>query len=137
MKVENWKYWIPQKNMPLPDDIKKVCADDEGLIITCIDETKQKNIIFRFLGTIYSYRFTDEGCFLKTFDYINKNYKTHFIHGTSLFKVENSKYLKWFKEESYDAWGTKDFEHYVFYTQNDILEVLSPYPPEIEIKEVI
>lgn len=89
------------------------------------------------MGSIYTYRFTDEGCFLKSLYYLTKQYGESFIQSTSLFKVENSNYLQWFKEESYDAWGVENFEHYVIYTQNDVLEVLSPYPPKIIIEAFV
>jgi len=135
--MEEWKNWLPLKDMPLPSDIKSILTDDNGLIITCINETKKKKILFKFLGAIYAYRFTEEGCFLKTLEYLKKNYESSFVHGTSLFEVENSQYLNWFKEESYDAWNTDEFKHYVIYTSDDILEVLSPYPPEIEVKNIV
>lgn len=135
--MENWKQWILEKDMPLPDDIRSVLIDDEGLVISCIDKTKMKRIIFKFLGSIYTYRFTDEGCFLKTLYYLSKQYGESFIQSTSLFKVEDSNYLQWFKEESCDAWGVENFEHYVIYTQNDVLEILSPYPPEIVVETVM
>ena len=134
--MEKWKNWLPLSNMPFLSHIKSVLLDGKGLTIICFDNEKKNKIIFKFNGTIYTYRFTEEGSFLKTFDYLNKNYSKPFVHGTSLFEVENSKYLKWFKEESYDAWNVDEFKHYVIYTSDDILEVLSPYPPEVEIENV-
>lgn len=135
--MEKWKVWIPKKNMALPSYIKSVLSDDDGLTIICFDSEKKNKIIFKFDGFLYTYRNTSENCFLKTLDYLRENYESKFIHGTSLFEVENSKYLKWFKEESYDAWNVDEFKHYVIYTSDDILEVLSPYPPEIEVKDLV
>ncbi len=132
--MEKWEKWVPREGMPIPSDIKSVVLDDEGLVVTMADETKKKKLTFSFEGTVYSYRFTDESCFLKTLHYLKENYDDDFVHGTTLYKVENSNYLESFKEESYGAYD--NVKHYVFYTADDVLEVLSPYPPKVTLKDI-
>lgn len=132
--MEKWEKWVPKDSMPIPSDIKSVVLDDEGLVITMTDETKKKKFVFSFEGVVYSYRFTDESCFLRTLDYLKENYDNGLVHGTSLYKVENSKYLGWFKEESYGAYD--NVKHYVFYTADDVLEVLSPYEPQVTLEDI-
>lgn len=135
--MEKWIQWFPRKNMPLPCYVKSILSDDTGLTITFTDETKKKKITFTFNGILYTYRYTSEGCFLKTLDYLTEHYESNFVHGTSLYKVKNSKYLEWFRAESYNAYEVDRFEHYVFYTEDDVVEVLSHYEPEVEIKNIV
>lgn len=132
--MELWKKWIPLGNIPSVLYAKSIVASETGLIITFADESNKKEIIFIFNGTLYAYRFTTEGAFLKTLDYLYKHYKTEDFQASCLFTIKNSKYLKWFEEESYDVYDIKEFEHYVFYTEDGAIEVLSPYAPEIILK---
>jgi len=48
-----------------------------------------------------------------------------------LFIVENSSYIEWFNLQSYDIYKNYDPKHYIFLTPNDIVEVVSNYPPKI------
>jgi len=135
--MEQWIEWISQNDTSLPSYIKSILSDDDGLTIISLDREKKNKVIIKFNGALYTYRYTAERCFLKTLDYLSKNYQSSFIHGTTLFKVKNSQYLDWFKKESYDVWNSEEFKHYVVYTQEDVIEVLSPYPPEIEVKNIV
>ncbi len=134
--MEKWHKWMPDGNVPIPDRIESMVDSYEGLKITCTDGTGRKRIIIFLDGSIYAYRFTDEGCYLNTFHNLCNNYPGDFINSTSLFKVTDSAYRNWFKEESDDVYDVTTFTHYVVYTMDGAAEILSPYEPKIEVKDI-
>ena len=133
---EKWSKWIPSKKVPAILYPEKIVDSNEGLFISFKNQSKSQNIIFIYDGTLFTYRNTEEGVFLRTIDYLHKNYSPDFYGEWSLFKVENSQYLRWFNEESLGVYQDQNIEHYVFYTSDVIIEVLSPYSPEIEIQDI-
>ena len=58
----------------------------------------QKKIKIIFRGLIYSYRFTEESCLLKTLDFLINTHNKKDFENWCLFEVKNSSYLKWFQE---------------------------------------
>ena len=86
-----------------------------------------------FDGGVLSYRNTDEGSLFKTLSFLEETYGTDFYSDWSFFIVNHSEYIDWSNEESIsiDEKGMKD---YVFLTPDDVIEILSTYPPSIEIK---
>ncbi len=136
-KMEKWKKWVPTKNIPGTLYYEEIVSNKKGLTLLFSDESNTKTIKITFNGLVYSYRFTEEGCLLKTLDYLVDTHKKKDFHGWCMFEVQNSNYLTWFKEESYDAYDTETFAHYAIYTEDGLIEVLSPYPPEIEVKDLV
>lgn len=130
--MEKWTKWIPLTEIPAVLYPESICDTKKGLVITFKDEKKQL-INFTFDGTLLSYRNTEEGVFLKTLSYLQQHYDSSFYNSWALFKVQNSDYLKWFKQESLGAYEDQHIEHYVFYTADVVTEVLSFYPPDVFI----
>ncbi len=50
-----------------------------------------------------------------------------------IFIVNHSEYMDLFNEESISIYE-KEMKLYVFLTPDDVIEVLSTYPPSIEVK---
>ena len=48
--------------------------------------------------------------------------------------MKNSEYLSWFLEESSGIYESNKVEHYVFFTPNDVIEILSTYTPSVIIE---
>lgn len=133
--MEKWERWIPEIELPALIYLEKSFFSEEGFICFFKDETEIKSIIFSFEKEgLLSYRETDEGSFLKTFDYLYANYEPEYFQGWTLFKVKESSYLQWFKEQSLSEYEKEEVEHYVFYTYDIIIEVLSLTGPKIKIK---
>lgn len=55
-----------------------------------------------------------------------------FLHGLYITK-NNSSFVRWFNEESCEKFVDKNIEHYVFITEDDIIEVISAIAPQITI----
>ncbi|WP_375180209.1 hypothetical protein [Enterococcus rotai] len=81
-------------------------------------------------GFVDSLRITDEGRRIRTYNEIEsiQKYRENFI-GNPLYKVEQSEYFEWIKKES--AGFSTDLEHYAIITENDLIDVLSTFPPTI------
>lgn len=133
--IETWTKWEP-KNLPSKIYLKKLIDDKNGLTLEFNDELGTTIISVEFENQVVSYRNSDEGKRLKTLEFLNEKYGKIFYSEWSFFKVANSLYLKWLNDETYDIYADYNINHYVFLTGNDIIDVLSSYPPKIKIKGI-
>lgn len=49
-----------------------------------------------------------------------------------LYKVQNSDFLSWFHNESYDSYNDRNIVHYAFFCQDEIIDILSEFEPAVE-----
>jgi hypothetical protein len=131
--MEQWEKWCPVIGIPKRIYKESLFDNESGLIITFKAEDNQKKLIVNFDGIVVSYRNTDEGALIKTLDYLDKNYGQLFYSEWSLFKVQNSTYIQWLKEESLGIYESQEIYHYVFYTPDEAIEVLATYTPIVNI----
>ena len=132
--AEIWKRWKKELEIPKKLVLDSLTDDIEGLILKFShEEDKGLKISIVFDDYVLSYRNRDEGEFLKKFKYIGDTYGDSFYSDWSLFEVENSEYIQWFNEESFNIQANKNIKHFVFITVNDVVEILSVYEPKIEI----
>lgn len=132
--MDIWEKWIPLNNIP-PKLFKDHLIDDEnGLKIVFFEEIEGPKYSFLFEGYVHSYRNTDEGSLLKTLEYVDKYYQ-HLDYGKwTLFKLKQSSYLEWYTEQTFGMYkNIYQIEHYVFFTSDDVIEVLSADPPIITV----
>ncbi|ASS89275.1 hypothetical protein ACTHHL_06005 [Aeribacillus composti] len=132
--MEQWKRWIPLDDIPSTIYNDMLLDGKDGVILEFSDENGEKKVVVNFKEGVLSYRNTDEGSLLETLNYLDQYYGTDFYSDWSLFKVKNSEYLKWFHKESCGIYESREVEHYVFLTSNDVIEILSIYPPSITVK---
>lgn len=66
-------------------------------------------------------------------DFLTNKYGADFLGEHYVYMVENSKFLSWFNEESYNIVSGYAVNHYAFLTSNDIVDVLTTYAPKIRI----
>ena len=130
MLNEEWIVWKPDIDIPSLINLDNIEYGKNGLILNFSNNNEIIQIIFD--SSVFSYKITDEGNLLTTFDYLNSNYPKEFLDN-SLFKIKNSKYLLWFHNENYNIFEDFNIEHYFFKTHDDIVEVLSNYPPVIKV----
>jgi len=64
---------------------------------------------------------------LKTLNYITETCGKETL-GNPLFTVENSSYIEWLNKQIFNSYKNFYPIHYVFFTPNDIVEVISNYP---------
>lgn len=94
--MEHWERWEPLSGIPTKLYNDSLVDSEDGFIMEFSDENFEKRVIVRFEEGVLSYRNTDEGSLLKTWYKLDRQYNGSFYSNWSLFKVKNSKYLKWF-----------------------------------------
>jgi hypothetical protein len=131
---EKWIIWDSQiENFPDKIYLDNLTDNKDGLVLNFSNEDGDKTIKIIFEDSVMSYRNNDESYMLRTINYVSEVYGSSFMKKNSIFIVENSPYIEWFNSESYDIYKDYDLRHFVFMTPNDIVEVISTYPPKITL----
>ncbi|EDT4881533.1 hypothetical protein B6B03_004688, partial [Salmonella enterica subsp. enterica serovar Berta] len=73
----------------------------------------------------HSFRVTDEGDLLKMLGEQKGKMRV------GIYKVEDSSYLEWFNDQSFNIHEKEKIIHYLIVTVNDIIDVLSSESPVI------
>jgi hypothetical protein len=118
--VSNLSERFPLK--PQLEDLRHKSGSLEFVFSSIIDNSSNKlKVVFDW---VHSFRVTDEGDLLKML------YEQKGLMLTSIYVVENSKYLEWFNEQSEHIHD--DVVHYIFSTVEDVIDVLSSVTPSLE-----
>jgi hypothetical protein len=124
--MENiYKKWEPLKDIPRRLYCEGIHDDYEGFRIL-LRENDRSPVLRIMFDTVRSYRKSDEGDLLRTIASINDPSRS------SLFIVDNSSWVKWFHEETYDIHKDRDIKHFAIYTPDDCIDVLSEFEPKVE-----
>lgn len=123
---EIWNEWRALENLPTRLYLEYLKDAYDGLTLAFKDEEQNSKYLIVFFDSAISYRSHDEGDLLKTLNEANKKSVFPF------FRIENSHYLDWFNKESFNIHENDEIVHYVFATPNDVIDVLSTYPPEFK-----
>lgn len=125
---------IPQKLLGL----EKYEWNENGFCITLSDDER---LIIKFCFNLaMSFRSTNEQMMLRFRDSYGELRDNDFPkYVWSLFKMKNSDYIKWFNEQHLNLYEniSSNMEHYVFVTEDEILEVINDKPPTILIEKKI
>ena len=114
-------------------EVTNISQNGDGTKINLESEKYAIKIVFNFVD---SFRATDEGRRIRTYHEIKEiqEYRNEFI-GYPLYVVEDSEYEAWVVLES--AGFSTDSTHYAVMTIDDIVDVVSPFPPEVTVEEII
>ncbi|MGM7685204.1 hypothetical protein ACSVDA_24165 [Cytobacillus sp. Hm23] len=124
-----WERWMPMFDVS-PNIYNESLSDsEEGFSLRFSDEYGRNSFFVKFEVGVLSYANTDRGTLIHMLDYLYQKYEESFYCEWSLFKVKKSTYLSRFLEESSGIYEASSVTHYVFLTLNDVIEVLSTYPP--------
>jgi hypothetical protein len=103
--------------------VDKIEYNDHELKIFLDNENIKLQLFFTY---IFSSRIIDEGCFLKT---LNEQNLT-----IGLYYSCKSNYLSWFHEQSSNIYlNDSQLKHYVLATQNEIIEIITQWEPDLKI----
>lgn len=121
---QKWKKWTPElENVPEKLYLKELKDNYDGLTLLFKLEKEDSKYLKVFFDAALSYRNTDEGDLLKSMYCLSHDES---IESPRLFfTVENSQYLKWFHDESYNIRADEHITHYVFVTPDDVVDVLA------------
>lgn len=124
--MENiYKNWEPLVNIPRILHCEGLHDDYEGFRILLRKDNYSPVLRILFPTTRF-YKKSDEGDLLRTIASINDPGRS------TLFMVENSSWVKWFHEETFDVFKDKDIKHFAIYTPDDCIDVLSEFEPKVE-----
>lgn len=130
---EVWKKWNP-----INDDFGKMYLEEliktKGAMKILL-KSEEQNIALKFLfdGEVLSFCCSDEGRRLKTINELDKKYGTDFYKNQSYFIIENSRYVNKFNKETYNIYNNFKILHYVFLLSDDVIDILSAFPPRVSI----
>lgn len=130
---ERWVRWDILNRALGKMYLESFVYDTNGIEIVL--ECENENIAIRILfdSSVLAFRGSDEGRRLSTIIFLEENYGSAFYANWTFFKIDNSSYVQWFNEETYNIYSNYHIEHYVFLSADDIVEVLSIYPPTVTL----
>ncbi len=125
MKKEIYKEWRPVKGIPSRLTCEKVMDDYDGfrIVLKDIEETNSKLLVITF-DPVIAYRNIDES-------YRQRVFCENEDRSGATFIVENSQWVAWLHQESYDAYKNVDIKHYSFFTLTECVDVLAEFPPVV------
>lgn len=129
---EKWIKWEPIEEIKGQFYVDAIINDLEGLKIELSNDNRKLNLLFK--GFIASCRSTEEGYIQKTYYEISRDHDKLFFKNSPLFKVENSKYISWLLEESYEIYH-ENLIHFVILTYNFLIDVVTLEEPDIKLIE--
>ena len=53
----------------------------------------------------------------------------------AFFKLSNSEFIDFIKDQTFGFYQDLDIKHFVAWTEDDTVEIIAPYEPEIEIQK--
>lgn len=130
--------WQPDKRIPFELlDLDGWSWDENGLSVVLSDGKKRYKTFFQ--GQVISFRSTLESVnfkFRDTYGEWRDELKLNYAY--SFFKLNNSEYINWLKEQNYNLYDNiqKDLIHYVFVTEDEIIEILNDKEPIFDIEIV-
>lgn len=134
--MQLWERYYEDTSMPKQIALQKLVNDKNGLKISLSDhnsDDKFVDIIFKD-GPV-AYRCLDEVEYLKTMNYLNNTYESEYFEDCKIFKVKDSEFMKWIKDESFETFDCElqGCEQYVIFTVKEVIEVLTCSKPELLI----
>lgn len=126
MEDNVYKKWEPLQGIPEKLYCEAIHDDCEGFRIILQGEKTGSGMIKILFNPAIAYRNIDESYLIKTLSRISS------LEKSSLYIVENSKWTKWFHEESYDVYDDRKIIHYSIITPGDCIDILAEYSPNVE-----
>ncbi len=127
MKIKNYNNDIPHDHY----EVTSIVQNKNGTLITLEGKNNKLTIHFGSIGCIC---ISDEGCRIETY---NNNetkeiteYQLNKFYGNPLFiATDDNDFTLWLKKES--CGFSDSLNHYLIITINDLIDIASPFSPEI------
>lgn len=129
---ETWKKWEPVKGLAKKYYIDAIQDDIGGFKVKLTDRDNEDNkLTIIFLESVWSYRSVEEGLRALTMEKLAQKYGANFYTEWTFFKIENSRYLNWIYEESYDVARDSGLMHFCLVGMDDILDIIASCDPQV------
>lgn len=111
--------------------VKKVQQDSNGTLIVL--ESKELVVKILFAGFVYAMLTADEsGLQKRDYEWVRK-FGKDLTWG--FFKLTTSKFLDFISDQTMGIYDDWDLRHFVVWTEDNSVDLIANYEPEIEIKE--
>jgi hypothetical protein len=121
--MNEYREWIAHSNDFSNFYVSLLNDGFNGLHISLKSEIVEDKQMEIFFTNYVSYRMIEESAFLKE------------LGAVGIFKfskINQSKYLQWFKDESLDAFRHYELNHYFIYGTNKVIEIIAGAEPTVE-----
>jgi hypothetical protein len=130
---EEWIKWnhsdVPKGNY----ELVKLEQNWQGVTIVLEDEI---NRIIVFFEVMLALRSCDESERWKTISEILAVEKD-FLINWPMYKGKRTELKKWFTAETFESWKAEEYEHYIFATANDVIDILSQVEPRVTVEKIV
>lgn len=124
MNDENYEIWKPSPKLPTGRLYCDAVHDDyEGFRILLRSDDQTSGVLRVSFESAVGYQNINESFRLETLSRLG---------GGGLFLVRDSSWVKWLKLESGGMLDSKQLVHYAIYTEEDCIDVVSEFPPEVD-----
>lgn len=126
--MEKYEPYI-ESDLNLPPKVHywNLTDSGDGFRIKVYSTEMHKQIIDIYFSRVYAFRSLDEGDRLKLWNDIELSDRDF------IFTVENSEFLKYFNEQSYETHDSEELKHYFIVTTDDCIDVISSENPNISM----
>jgi hypothetical protein len=119
-----FEIWEPGQELVKNMYLDELHDDHQGLTLILSGLNSEKKLKINFL-THFTYRSTNESYRLKSL------HDHSFVNGINF--ATNTKFIKWFKEETHGIYDEMNPTHYLICTNDDITDVISANEPTFEV----
>lgn len=132
---EDWSRWEPEvPNLANNYYIASACYSYDGFKVLLEEEGGDQRVEVLFPYGISSIRITEEGMDLKLGDNLSEKYGPDFYRNWCFFKIEQSSYLQWLSDQSYEISDFCKVKHFVLRGVNCMLDIATLHDqPEVKI----
>lgn len=124
--MEEYKpYIIRGKNLPAKVHYWKLSDSGEGFNISVYALENNDLVVDILFDHALAHRSIDEGDHLKLWENFELSTESF------IYTVENSEFLKYFNEESYNIHDTENIKHFFIVTSDDCIDVIASGEPKI------
>jgi hypothetical protein len=117
--------------------IDSISNNEEGFkIVLSESNNKEKKLLVIFENSVDCYRSTNESYTGIIIRELNEKYGKDFYVDWTFFKIIDSEHLKWLSEKSGGLSNTCPLQHLVFFSVDELLEVICTYEPIFEFINV-
>ncbi len=121
--------WEPIEKLEKAYYINIISDTIEKFEMTLTNYAVNKKVLVTFENSVDAYRRTDESFRLTTMTKLDQAYGENFYGELTFFKVENSRYIQWLKEEAPEIFIPKDYMHFSFISAESFVDIVTTYEP--------
>jgi len=127
------KKWQPIEKVVAPLRLIQFLDNYSGLNIILQEKKLTRNIvIINYNGAVFSYRVSKNKNLDNRFSWLRQIYGEKFFEWP-FYKSNNSEYLGWLEKRSCGLNEGFNIEHYIFVTNDYLIDVLSSYSPTVKL----